>query len=356
MKANIPTIPPARLDEANSGRIGVEFRVYMALTAILFAGEADFTDVAAASWTPDNAYTAPALLTEGREFQISCNGPVISATNITAQFNVEFAITTTITILAVTTGANVSISATAHGFIATDHIEMTGFNEDGSVSLNGRFTVLAATDADNFTIALPVTVAPTFSAGAAKAGKVIAGTASAIMQVPARVQNQIAIFPPGLGRDLKGDGANSAKKIRRVLSVATVTGGQSGDVLAVICLPDDADFALVACGKDKTWGIPTPESVDIPCGYNGARWVKAGRSEPPTLEIKANYAGYGDGLGRFNGVRATAKLETWVNDTLLVERLYFGGWISKVNFNAPDGNGEAEATGTGKYETFAAFV
>lgn len=357
MRAQIPTIPPEFLDQSISGRIGVEYKISLSAVALLFAGAIAFSAPATAAWKGSNAYAPPADLTTGRDMQLQVAAPVLATGDVVVTMTAEFEIASGSlkTIEGITPGAQVTIESTAHGMADNDQIEISGLNTDGSVNLNGRWKVLDAPDADTITIDVNVAVAPTLGA-TPKIAKIVTGSAVGTIKVPERVSNQTKMFPKGLSVDIYGTSTNAAKKIRRITGITSVAGGAAGMKLQVLTVPEDDTFSLVSCTNDKTWGLPTPGSVNVPCGYQASRWVKPGRGEPPQVEVKQNYSGMGDGLSRYNGFSTTVKIETWVADTLLTERLYFGGWVPTVTYAGGDGNAVSEATGTGNYEEFMAFV
>ncbi|HEX4630020.1 MAG TPA: hypothetical protein VH188_03575 [Chthoniobacterales bacterium] len=184
-----------------------------------------------------------------------------------------------------------------------------------------------------------------------------AGTAKAIFKPPTYAQNDTFNFPIGLAAELTVQGAgNAGKKIHSItgINVAGIVGGKAGNRFKILVLPDD--FLAVACAMDKNPTPRSPKSVPIPCGYDAARWVKKGRSDPPTLELSAKYTSYGDGLPRVNGHRITAMLETVKDDRLLTERMVIGGWRPTITLRHGDGDSEDEARATGLFEEMAVFV
>lgn len=181
------------------------------------------------------------------------------------------------------------------------------------------------------------------------------GTARATFTPPSYALNQGFDFPQGFAMDLTVQGSgNAGKKIFSVNSLATITGGKSNNRWRLFTLP--TTFQFVACVMDKNPGFPSPKAVAIPCGYDGSRWIKKGRSEPPTLECSAKYTSFGDGLMRANGFRLTAMLETVKDDRLLTERAIFTGWRPTVTARRGDGDAEDEARATGNYETAMVFT
>jgi hypothetical protein len=182
-----------------------------------------------------------------------------------------------------------------------------------------------------------------------------AGTATATFVVPTFEQDQTFNLPIGLAVDLQVDGTgNEAAKIRTITGINAITGGRAGNRFKIITLPDTWEF--LQCSKDKTPTIPVGKTVNIACGYEGARWTKKGRSEPPTLEVSGVYTSAGDGLMRLNGHRASVMIETVAEDEVLMERLVFAGWRPAAQPRMGDGDTETEVRATGNYEKLAIFV
>ncbi|GEM_PF-2655290 len=168
-------------------------------------------------------------------------------------------------------------------------------------------------------------------------------------------------LPAGIAVDVQlfvsGTDVSTARKVRTVDSLISVDGGAAGNKFAVISCPEKASYVTVACVTNRDVEVPTAKSVPIECGYDGARWVKRGRSTPPKLDIKANYSGFGDGLPRINGQRVTVMMETRKDDKVLTERMIIGGYRPEVKIAKPDGDAKAEASATGMFESgkFAVF-
>lgn len=181
------------------------------------------------------------------------------------------------------------------------------------------------------------------------------GTATAIFVPPDYALNQGFNFPLGFALDLTVQGSgNSGKKIFSVDSLTSISGGRANNRYRLFSLP--TDFNFVACVKDKNPGFPSPKSVAIACGYDGSRWIKKGRSDPPTLECSSAYTSYVDGLMRLNGHRVAAMIETIKDDRLLTERAIFTGWRPVVTARRGDGDTEDEARATGNYEVAHVFA
>lgn len=183
----------------------------------------------------------------------------------------------------------------------------------------------------------------------------VSGTAMASFLPPSYAQNQGFDFPQGFAVDLTVQGSgNEDKKILSIDSLDSISGGKINNRWRMFVLPET--FHFVACVMDKNPGFPSPKAVAIPCGYDGSRWIKKGRSDAPTLECSSKYTSFGDGLMRATGHRLTAMLETVKDDRLLTERAVFTGWRPVVTARRGDGDSEDEARATGNYETAMVFT
>lgn len=177
------------------------------------------------------------------------------------------------------------------------------------------------------------------------------GTATATFVAPDWARDQSFNFPIGLAVDLIGTGYDSDKKIKTIDSLDSLAGGSAGARYGIISAPDEADYIQLPCVKNVNPMPPTSESVPIPCGYQAARWTKKGREATPTLSITSADPGAIESLNRLNGFRVTIKLEIVKDDRIMTSRQIYGGWRPKVTPTLPDGNGEAEVTAEGPYET-----
>lgn len=188
------------------------------------------------------------------------------------------------------------------------------------------------------------------------------GSGIATFLPPATAADRSANLPVGIAVDVKlycaGVDVTATRTVRTVTGLLSISGGDVGNKFGVVAVPDRSTFTLIANVNNRDVVAPVGKSVNVPSGYNGARWIKRGRSEPPKLDIKANYTGFGDGLPRMAGQRVTIMMETRKDDRVLTERMFVGGWRPDVKVAKPDGNSLSEATATGEFESgsFAVFV
>jgi hypothetical protein len=181
------------------------------------------------------------------------------------------------------------------------------------------------------------------------------GTATATFAVPSYAKDQSSNLPAGLAVDVLPQGAGNAdKKIKAILSIASITGGAKGNRFSLVCLP--SDWFDVGCTKSKNEKLPVAKSLAIACGLKGSAFVKAGRSEPGELELKALNFTYGDGLSRLNGHRGSVLIEVLKAGRVLTERTVYGGYLPTPSTDRGDGDDEVTNSATGNFESFAKFV
>lgn len=356
-KYAIPDIADEDLDLAISAEIGAESRVFVSYDDGKLLGEIEQDAADLGTLVLDRSYRPPTLVTAGRDLQLACNDAVLSAVELVVTLNVMLAgVLPAPSTISGNTVASPSVVTTvaAHGLSTGNHVTITGSNSTPTLNGDRVVTVLSST---TFSVPVNVTVVGTAGSVQGPVGAAEVGTAVATFDPPATAQDASFNFPSGLAVDIvpTGDG-NAARGIRSVTSIASVAGGHAGNKFFVVALPDASSYTEVMCATDKTIAVPVRKSIAIACRFNGARWVKGGRSEPPTAEFTGKYVGYGDGLPRVNGQRVTVKVESRKDDRILTERLILTGWRPTVGIKKGDGDAEAEATANGMYEMFLAFV
>jgi hypothetical protein len=220
----------------------------------------------------------------------------------------------------------------------------------------GRDLQVLALDSISSDVPVVITLAVTFDDASN-------GTATATFSAPQAVDDQDNNFPAGIAVDLKLKDAQNVdvtatRTVRTVTGLTSIVGGDVGNKFAVVACPERASYVLIANINNRDIQVPVAKTVTIASGYDGARWTKKGRSEPPKIDLKANYTGYGTGLPRISGQRVTIMMETYKDDKVLTERMIVGGYRPEIKLAKPDGNSLSEATATGEYESgsFAVFV
>lgn len=180
------------------------------------------------------------------------------------------------------------------------------------------------------------------------------GTARATFTVPNFVKDQSANLPVGLTVDIVGLAANSAKKVKAVNSLTSITGGEKGNRFEVVSIPET--YYQVGCARSKNETLPVPKSLPIACGLKGSAFVVQGRSDPGELELTALSFNYADGLSRLNGHRGTVMIEVWKADRVLTERHVYSGYTPAPSTDRGDGDDEVTVNATGNFEEFFKFV
>lgn len=182
------------------------------------------------------------------------------------------------------------------------------------------------------------------------------GTAKATFSPPGFSKNQTFNFQHGIARDLEPQGGgNSTRKIKAILSIASVTNAKRFSGFKVYQLPDSnsyQDLGFIRTFEARIGNFP---GVPIPDGRDGTAEVVRGRSEPSSLTIAGVHPSFVDGLNRIAGMEATIRCETWKGRRVLVERQVCTGCILQVNPNAPDGNAEFEDRAEGFMRKWLGF-
>jgi hypothetical protein len=351
MKLAIPTIADDDLEIANSAEVGAESTLRVAFDDTLIVGElTQGVDVPGSDWSPLNAYKPPSG-TLGRDLAVLCANGVKSTEQIVLQFNVHLA------------GVGTPAATASAVFNPPAYAQNQTFNFPLGLAVDLNVDNGPATFADAATTTGSAVVTSASAAfTAADVGKAISGTGIPVGATILSRQSATQITlsgnatatATGVSITIQGRVDRSATKIRTVDSIAAITGGLLGDRFEIVAFPDS--FVDVMCATDKNPTIPVPKSIAIPCGYNGSRWIKKGRSEAPNLEVAAKLTSGGDGLMRMNGHRVTAMIEVHKEDRLLTERQLFGNWRPSASPRMGDGDAEAEVRATGLYETWAVFV
>lgn len=347
----IPTIADEDLDMSISPQLGEETRVKFSYSPVYQVGSIEMDAAGSGTLYNERTYRAPTNPSVGRDMQVICDGPVLSAAQIVVTLGVTFAVGAAVNITGVS-AANPAIvtTATAHGLTSGQSVVISGVS-GSTPSVNNTY-VVTVIDSTHFSI--PVTVSVAGTGGTMQ--QIGTGQAVATFNPPETANDTSFNFPPGLSVDLLPSAPNTGLQIRSINSIVSVAGGSSGAKFLILAIPDLTTFTEIACVVDKNIDIKAPKSVAIACRYDSSRWVKRGRDEVPKMDIKAKWNSAGDGLGRVNGQKVTILLENWINDTILNERLIVSGWRPTVKKTSGDGDAEAMGDATGMYEMFASFV
>lgn len=182
------------------------------------------------------------------------------------------------------------------------------------------------------------------------------GVAEATFAVPARSHNQKFSVGQGTAVDLIGTGDDSAKKVKQILGVASVVGGEAGNRFQIVAVPDEDKFFLIGCTDEAGLTLPLGASLAIACGLNASAHVKRGRGEPGQLTVTEKYVDYMHGLGRLNGHFCTAKVEAYKDERVLTERIVVHKWKPMASPSAGEGDDTVTAQAQGNFQEFAVFT
>lgn len=160
-------------------------------------------------------------------------------------------------------------------------------------------------------------------------------------------------WPYGAASDLiPAGGGNSAKKIKTIVSVASVANMKPGNTFELFTSPNSADFKFIDCCRGKGGMLNLPGIIEIACGRNPSAYTKLGRGESNPLKVEFINRGAMEQLAIFNGQQGTLRFDIIKDDAVLAERRMFTGFWVRSNGDMPD-VGEAMNTAEGPYTSFA---
>jgi hypothetical protein len=160
-------------------------------------------------------------------------------------------------------------------------------------------------------------------------------------------------MPYGLAADLIPAGVgNTAKKIKAVLSVASVANMTPGNTFEIFSSPAAASFTFIDCCRGKGGALNLPGIIEIACGRNPSAYTKLGRGESNPLKVEFINRGALEQLAIYNGHQGTLRFDIIKDDAVLAERRLFTGFWVRSNGDMPD-VGEAMNTAEGPYTSFA---
>lgn len=160
-------------------------------------------------------------------------------------------------------------------------------------------------------------------------------------------------WPYGMASDLTPAGSgNSAKKIKAIVSVASVANMKPGNNFEIYTSPNASDFTFIDCCRGKGGMLNLPGILEIACGRNPSAYTKLVRGESNPLKIEFINRGALEQLAMFNGHQGTVRFDIVKDDAILAERRMFSGFHVRSNGDMPD-SGEAMNTAEGPYTSFA---
>src|ERR1041385_3830106 len=162
------------------------------------------------------------------------------------------------------------------------------------------------------------------------------GEAQVTCKAPNWVADKSHDFQGGIAWDLVGTAGNSAKKVKAIAGLASITNALRGSDFAVCQLPDTGwqEIGFVETVEPR---IASRPGIAIPDRYKPAADVVPGRPEQSKLSINTKHRAVVDGLGRFSGKNACFMLEVW-KGRVLTERHVFSNSVIETNPNFGDGN------------------
>jgi hypothetical protein len=161
------------------------------------------------------------------------------------------------------------------------------------------------------------------------------------------------VWPYGISADLVPAGSgNSAKKIKAIVSLASVANMTAGNGFEIFTSPDSSKFTFIDCCRGKGGALNLPGIIEIACGRNPSAYTKLGRGESNPLKIEFVNRGALEQLAIYNGYQGTVRFDIIKDDAYLSERRLFTGFFVRSNGEMPD-TGEAMNTAEGPYTSFA---
>lgn len=176
----------------------------------------------------------------------------------------------------------------------------------------------------------------------------------AVIKPPGYVANNLFSFTSGFAWDVTSSSGNTWQTLG-------YNGARGGTIAAksalyIMNLPPLTTFKRVSCITSIEFASPMRPAIAIPCGMDGAGGgIKPGRTEQPTVALKAKDRGLADGLGRYGGKPCTILIKTVKEGFLTTENLFLGNCRFTVKPSSGDGNDEATVSVDGLYEYAAYF-
>ncbi len=180
-----------------------------------------------------------------------------------------------------------------------------------------------------------------------------ADTAVATFDLPTHTPFTGNIFPLGSSRDFVPAGVgNEDKKIRSVVSVASVANMPVNAKFEIWSSPDESSFVFLDCARTKGGDEVLPMNIPIACGKDPQAHTVSGRPETKNLSLSFASRGGMEQLERFNGYTGTIRLDVVKGDVAITERKFYTNVLPAVNTSRGDGNDEVTATGEMLYKRF----
>lgn len=178
------------------------------------------------------------------------------------------------------------------------------------------------------------------------------GTAEAVFQQPSYA-NQNPDGGEAWAQDLTT--SDTARQIKSITSLVNVIGGSVGCRFAIWKLPEAWIEPRGTTQKNVDSGGNT--GVAVPERYAPVKYLIRGRGTQGMLRLAGRYTTAANGLSRLNGQPVSVMLETWANNTVLVEREICAETFLEIkSARASDGNEETTVTAEAPFAKHAIFV
>lgn len=179
-------------------------------------------------------------------------------------------------------------------------------------------------------------------------------TATATVAPPQFADDGSGVFGIGAGWDFIVDSAHT-RKIVSIDGIDSISGGQAGNKFEIVALPNDDSWVPVSCVRSKEPTLPVPNTVNIACGKESAKYTKSGRTEIPNLQLSQANVAYGASLTKLNGHRVSIRVDIKDDSRILKERQIYTGYRGSGSPSLGDGEDESEVTIEGQFEKFIYF-
>lgn len=226
----------------------------------------------------------------------------------------------------------------------------------------------AATYTDNAATALPVLgtdlqvacSSPLRSTGTVTITFACTDEADAVVNLvatfapPAWAANQSFNFQRGYATD--GIPSVVGKLFKTITSFTSITLGAKNCSFTLWQLPILTDYVQIGCANGVNWNDKARAAIGVDCGMESDAFIKRGKTAKGELTIKHKLKGFADGLARFGGAKGTVMLIGLKDGQLIGDRVVFTQFVVAPKHDLPEGEGEANTEGMGKFAEHLFFV
>lgn len=182
------------------------------------------------------------------------------------------------------------------------------------------------------------------------------GTVTAVLQMPAWLGQGTAdrSFPIGFAVDA----AHASKSVKAVTSLQSASNFPLNSKISIFAMPPIAmaDYKRIGCQTNLQFTTKESPGRPVPCGLDGAAYVKRGRSEPGTVNFGGKGFTQADVIARYRGIQVILRADVKKDDVVVNERLFFIGVIYKKSAEVGEGDDDAAERCEGFYESFIATL